>query len=67
MSHLNAAPAVFAFARYFARPLCPSCNHEQFVPERSAFIDDGRIRHGWLCESCGHCFCTTVEIGRLSS
>ena len=64
MSQLNATPAVFAFARYFTRPLCPECNHEQFVPERSAFIDDGNVRHSWLCEVCGHDFCTTVEIGR---
>ena len=40
MSLLNATPAVFAFARYFTRPLCPQCNHEQFVPERSAFVGD---------------------------
>ena len=50
MSQLNATPAVFAFARYFTRPLCPECNHEQFVPERSAFVDDGNVRHSWLCE-----------------
>jgi transcription elongation factor Elf1 len=67
MSQLNATPAVFAFARYFTRPLCPECNHEQFVPERSAFIDDGNVRHSWLCEVCGHGFCTTVEIGRIAA
>jgi transcription elongation factor Elf1 len=67
MSHLNATPAVFAYARYFTRPLCPQCHHEQFVPERSAFVDDGNVRHGWLCEACGHGFCTTVEIGRLAA
>jgi hypothetical protein len=67
MSLLNATPAVFAFARYFTRPLCPQCNHEQFVPERSAFVGDGSVRHAWLCEACGHGFCTTVEIGRLAA
>ena len=67
MSHLNATPAVFAFARYFTRPLCPECSHEQFVPERSAFVDDGRVCHAWLCEACGHGFCSTVEIGRLAA
>ncbi len=67
MSLQNATPAVFAFARYFTRPLCPQCSHEQFVPERSAFVNDGRICHGWLCEACNHGFCTTVEIGRVAA
>ena len=43
MSHLNATPAVFAFARYFTRPRCPECNHEQFVPERCSLML--RCRH----------------------
>lgn len=67
MSLTNATPAVFAFARYFTRPLCPECGQEQFVPERSAFVDDGSIRHAWLCEACGQDFCTTVEIGDLAA
>ena len=67
MSLQNATPAVFTFARYFTRPLCPECNHEQFVPERSAFVNDGNVCHGWLCEACGHDFCTTVEIRRLTA
>ena len=67
MSRLDATPAVFAFARYFTRPLCPQCNHEQFVPERSAFVNEGSVRHAWLCEACDHGFCTTVDIGRLAA
>ncbi len=67
MSQLNATPAVFAFVRYFTRPVCPECSHEQFVPERSAFVDETRVRHAWLCEACGHGFSTTVEIGRLAA
>ena len=63
MSLQNATPAVISFARYFARPLCPECGHEQFVPERSAFAGEGSVRHAWLCEDCGHGFCTTVEFG----
>ncbi len=66
MSHLNATPAVFAFVRYFTRPVCPECSHEQFVPECSAFVDESRVRHAWLCEACGHGFSTTVKIGRLA-
>jgi transcription elongation factor Elf1 len=67
MSRLNATPAVFAFVRYFTRPRCPHCSHEQFVPERSAFVDESRVSHAWLCEACGHKFCTTVEIGRRAA
>jgi hypothetical protein len=43
------------------------CGHEQFVPERSAFVSDGRVCHGWRCEACDHGFCTTVEIGLLAA
>ena len=67
MSLQNATPAVFAFARYFTRPLCPECGHEQFVPERSAFVTEERICHSWLCEACDHSFCSTVEFGRLAA
>lgn len=67
MSHLNATPAVVAFVRYFTRPVCPECSHEQFVPECSAFVDESRVRHAWLCEACGHGFSTTVKIGRLAA
>jgi hypothetical protein len=56
-------PVMIAFARYFTRPLCPRCNNEQLVPERSEFAGEGRVRHAWLCEACGHDFCTAVELG----
>jgi transposase-like protein len=67
MALQNATPAVFAFARYFTRPHCPECAHEQFVPEHSSFVDESQVRHGWLCDSCGNKFCTTVEIGRRAA
>jgi hypothetical protein len=67
MSLQNATPAVIAFARYFTRPLCPVCGYEQVVPERSEFVGEGGVRHAWLCEACGHDFCTTVEFGRLAA
>jgi transcription elongation factor Elf1 len=67
MSLQNATSAAIAFARYFTRPLCPQCGHEQLVPERSAFVDDGNVRHAWLCEACGHGFSTTVEFGRVGA
>ena len=61
----NVTPVVFAFTRYFMRPSCPACGLEQFVPEHSAFVDDGSIRHDWLCDACGQDFSTTLEIGDL--
>jgi len=67
MSLQNATPAVIAFARFFARPHCPQCGHEQLVPERSAFVGEDSVRHAWLCEACGHGFCTTVEFDRLAA
>jgi transposase-like protein len=67
MSLRNAAPATVAFTRYFARPICPKCGSEAFVPEHSAFIGKGGVRHVWLCESCNHQFCTTVEFERMAA
>jgi transcriptional regulator NrdR family protein len=67
MALQNATPAVFAFARYFSRPLCPECGHEQIVPERSEFVGQGGVRHAWRCEDCSHEFFTTVEFGQLAA
>ena len=58
----NATPAMVSFARYFSRPLCPGCGREQFVPEQSSFLEDGCIRHAWLCEACGKAFNTHIDI-----
>jgi hypothetical protein len=68
MTLQNATPAVFSFARYFSRPLCPECGLEQFVPEQSSFVENGcvHIRHAWLCEDCGNAFNTHIEIGDIA-
>jgi rubredoxin len=67
MSLHSAAPALLAFARYFARPNCPQCGNSQFAPERSEFVEDGVIHHTWACEACGHEFRTTVEFERAAA
>jgi len=59
----NATPAVISFASYFNRPRCPDCGNEQFVPELSSFVNDGCVRHTWLCEACGRGFSTDVGVG----
>jgi hypothetical protein len=68
MTLQNATPAVFSFARYFSRPLCPECGLEQFVPEQSSFVENGciHIRHAWLCEDCGSAFNTHIDIGDIA-
>ena len=40
---------------------CAQCGKQLFVPERSEFIDDRRVRHLWECEACGYAFKTTVR------
>lgn len=62
MTLQNATPAMVSFARYFSRPHCPGCGREQFVPEQSSFVEDGCIRHAWLCEACGNAFNTHIDI-----
>ena len=66
MTPQDATPAVFSFAGFFSRPLCPECGLEQFVPEQSAFVEDGGIRHAWLCEDCGHAFDTNIAVSNLA-
>jgi predicted RNA-binding Zn-ribbon protein involved in translation (DUF1610 family) len=59
----SATPVVLTFARYFARPACPACGEEQFVPEASEFVGEGVIRHSYTCDACGHEFRTVLEFG----
>ena len=49
------------FAR--SRPLidCAQCGQRLYVPEWSEYLDGGRIRHLWQCETCGYSFETTVH------
>ena len=67
MSLQSATPAVLAFARYFSRPSCPQCGDEQHVPERSEFAGQGRVRHVWQCDDCGHKFRTAIRFGRKAA
>ncbi len=51
--------------RRFKPPKCPQCGDEPFLPQDAAFAGEGRIRHTWICESCGHTFRTSDEIPGL--
>ena len=43
-----------------ARPECPRCGSIVLMAERAAFNPDGRIRHTWSCDDCGHEFVTLI-------
>jgi transcription elongation factor Elf1 len=40
---------------------CAQCGERLFLPEWSEYVDDGRARYLWQCESCGYSFETTVR------
>lgn len=45
-----------------SRPKCPHCSSTLLVAEESAFNPNGRIRHTWSCDDCGHEFVTSVRV-----
>jgi ribosomal protein S27AE len=52
----------------FEQPSCPRCGDAPFLPEAAEFAGEGRIRHSWICEGCGHVFQTAVKLpGRAKS
>lgn len=61
MAH-NMMFRVESVVRRFEPPTCPQCGDESFLPQEAAFAGEGRIRHTWVCEGCGHEFRTSVEI-----
>ena len=44
------------------RPHCPRCGSIQLVAEESEFSLNGRIRHSWSCDDCGHKFVTSIRL-----
>jgi RNase P subunit RPR2 len=44
------------------RPNCPHCGSTLLVAEQSAFNLNGRIRHTWSCDDCGHEFVTSIRV-----
>jgi len=39
----------------FGRP-CAQCGADIIAPEWSEYLSNGRVRHVWTCEACGHGF-----------
>jgi hypothetical protein len=60
---VRALPGYLASTGY-----CPGCGDRLVAPESSEFVDGGEIRHHWLCDACGHEFCTalTLEVERAA-
>ena len=48
-------------ARPFALACCPNCLETQITPLASEYVGEGRIRHFWACDGCGHEFQTSIE------
>ena len=47
------------------RPLaftsCPNCLETQIAPLASEYVGEGRVRHAWSCDNCGHKFQTSIK------
>ena len=49
-------------AHRIEQPCCPRCGDTLFLPEMAEFAGEGRIRHSWVCEGCGHAFHTAIKL-----
>jgi hypothetical protein len=47
--------------RPFALTSCPNCLETQIAPLASEYVGEGRVRHFWACDGCGHEFQTSIE------
>jgi len=47
--------------RPFALTSCPHCLETQIAPLASEYVGEGRVRHFWACDGCGHEFQTSIE------
>jgi hypothetical protein len=58
-----------AVASHPARPKlfgllsCPNCLETLIAPVASEYVGEGRVRHSWSCDGCGHEFHTAVRFG----
>ncbi|MCC6888817.1 MAG: hypothetical protein IT536_09805 [Hyphomicrobiales bacterium] len=39
---------------------CAQCGEPMFMPEWSEYVSERRVRHLWICDSCGYRFETVV-------
>jgi hypothetical protein len=48
--------------RGFGMLACPHCGDILLAPDVSEYMGDGRVRHTWSCDACGHEFQASIEI-----
>ncbi len=41
---------------------CPQCAEILLAPDVSEYLGDGRVRHSWSCDECGHEFTASIEV-----
>lgn len=57
----NQAP--LSSLRTFAAQLhCPTCGDLMVAPFMSEFVEGGEIRHHWVCDACGECSSTCIDL-----
>ena len=49
-------------ARGFGMLPCPQCAEILVAPDVSEYLGDGRVRHSWSCDACGHEFKASIEV-----
>ena len=55
--------ATLSSLRAFTAPLrCTTCGDLIVAPFMSEFVERGEIRHHWVCESCGECSSTSINL-----
>ena len=58
--HIDDTAHAFPIAR---RPACPRCGDTLFAASAAAmFLDKGKIKNTWSCETCEHEFCTALAL-----
>jgi hypothetical protein len=48
--------------RGFGMMPCPHCAEILLAPDVSEYLGDGRVRHSWSCDACGHEFKASIEV-----
>ncbi len=48
--------------RGFGMMPCPNCGDVLLAPDHSEYMGDGRVRHHWACEGCGHEFQASIDV-----
>jgi hypothetical protein len=41
---------------------CVHCGEWMVAPLLSEFVEDGEIRHHWVCDGCGETTCTIIPL-----